>query len=239
MPRPEELEPQRVRQQGRRHQRADAEPAQERRRQPARGRPVGEGVREGQRAGGERQEDQHLLAEERLVRHQQPERDPAPAYPVGARMEDQREDRRHQELGGHVQVRAGLGDHAGANPQHSPPTAAAAREPTSRRASRTYQAVAVPARQPTTATRKAVWVPNASVTGVSGTPSPSTEVLAIRFTPPSGAFSAALCSGFSAPVTARAAQASIHSNSIWSLSWWNSRSGRPHWPIVSSTARPR
>ena len=126
----------------------------------------------------------------------------------------------------------------GAKPQNSPPTAAATRERTSRRASSAYQAVAVPARQQTTATRKAVWEPSSRVTGVSGTPSPSTEVLAIRLTP-SGAFSAVLCSGFSAPVTARAAPASIHSKSIWSPAWWKSRSGRPHCRAVSSTASTR
>ncbi|PSK67126.1 hypothetical protein B0E53_00948 [Micromonospora sp. MH33] len=126
----------------------------------------------------------------------------------------------------------------GAKPQNSPPTAAAARDRTRRRASSAYQAVAVPARQSTTATRNATWEPNNAVTGVSGTPSPSTEVLAIRLTP-SGTFRAVLCSGFSPPVTARAARASIHSKSIWSPAWWNSRSGRPHWPAVSRTARPR
>lgn len=126
----------------------------------------------------------------------------------------------------------------GAKPQNRPPTAAAARERTSRRASSAYQAVAVPARLSVTATRKAAWEPKTTVTGVSGTPSPSTDVFAIRFTP-SGAFSAPLHSGFSPPVTARAARASIHSNSIWSPAWWNSRSGRRHWPVVSSTARPR
>jgi len=85
-----------------------------------------------------------------------------------------------------------------------------------------YQAVAVPARQPTTATQNATCEPNSIVTGVSGTPSPSTEVFAIRLTP-YGAFRAALKSGFSPATTACAAWASIHSKSTWSPAWWNSR----------------
>ena len=54
----------------------------------------------------------------------------------------------------------------GAKPQISPPTAAAARVPTSRRRSSTYQATAVPARQQTTATQNATCEPKSRVTGV-------------------------------------------------------------------------
>ena len=126
----------------------------------------------------------------------------------------------------------------GAKPQISPPTAAGARVPTSRRRSSTYQATAVPARQQTTATQNATCEPKSRVTGVSGTPRPSTEVFAIRLTP-SGAFNPVLKSGFSPSTTACAAWASIHSKRIWSPAWWNSRHGRPHCPLVTSTARPR
>lgn len=79
----------------------------------------------------------------------------------------------------------------GAKPQTSPPTAAADRAVTRRRRSSAYQAVAVPARQQTTATQNATCEPNSSVTGASGTPRPSTDVFAIRLTP-SGAFNAVL-----------------------------------------------
>lgn len=108
----------------------------------------------------------------------------------------------------------------GAKAASAAPSAAAHRLRTSRLAISQYQPAAVAARPPVSTSAQVTVGPNASVTGVSGTESPSMGVLPMRFTP-AGKFCAVVKSGLCRWATLSAVTAKNHSHWFWS--WSESR----------------
>jgi hypothetical protein len=125
---------------------------------------------------------------------------------------------------------------AGANPHHRPPTQAATRLVTSLDNTQ-YQAAAVPARPSVRASTRATATPRKWVTGASGRPTASTEVLAIMFTP-SGTLIRSVKNGLSPWNSTRSPCCRKNRKTPWSSSLLDSTrpSGSRHSRLSTSAA---